>query len=211
MPKKRFTDEQIAFALRQAEAGTTIGEICRKMGIAEATFYRWKKIYAGMGVAEIRRLKQLEEENGKLKRLVADLTLDKTMLQGERAARHRFERKRERCAESGEARPSPRGRPAFPGGLRCLGTQGMPGQRLRAGFPAIPVAPRPAAAAEGADEGVGGDAGALRLSAHPRAAATGGLEDQPQAPLPALQRGRAVDPHPKPEEASGVPVPGRSP
>ncbi len=81
MPKKRFSDEQIAFALRQAEAGTTVGEICRKMGIAEATFYRWKKVYAGMGVSEIRRLKQLEDENGKLKRLVADLTLDKTMLQ----------------------------------------------------------------------------------------------------------------------------------
>lgn len=81
MPKKRYSDGQIAFALRQAEAGTPIGEICRKMGVAEATFYRWKKVYAGMGVAEILRLKQLEEENAKLKRLVADLTLDKTMLQ----------------------------------------------------------------------------------------------------------------------------------
>ena len=81
MPKKRFTEEQIAFALRQAQSGTTVGEICRKMGVAEATFYRWKKAFAGMGVAEIRRLKQLEDENGKLKRLVADLTLDKTMLQ----------------------------------------------------------------------------------------------------------------------------------
>ena len=81
MPKKRFTDEQIAFVVRQAESGTTVGEICRKMGVAEATFYRWKKAYAGMGVAEIRRLKQLEDENVKLKRLVADLTLDKTMLQ----------------------------------------------------------------------------------------------------------------------------------
>jgi putative transposase len=79
MPKKRFTDEQIAFALRQAEAGTAVGEICRKMGVSEATFYRWKKVYAGMGVAEIRRLKQLEDENGKLKRLVADLSLDKEM------------------------------------------------------------------------------------------------------------------------------------
>lgn len=66
MPKKRFSDEQIAFALRQAEAGTTVSEICRKMGIAEATFYRWKKVYAGMGLSEIRRLKQLEDENGKL-------------------------------------------------------------------------------------------------------------------------------------------------
>jgi len=81
MPKKRFTDEQIAFALRQAEAGTAVGEICRKMGVSEATFYRWKKVYAGVGVAEIRRLKQLEDENGKLKRLVADLSLDKEMLQ----------------------------------------------------------------------------------------------------------------------------------
>lgn len=75
MPKKRFSNEQIAFALRLAESGTAIGEICRKMGIAEAAFYCWKKVYAGMGVAEIRCLKQLEDENSKLKRLVADLTL----------------------------------------------------------------------------------------------------------------------------------------
>ena len=81
MPKKKFSEEQIAFAVRQADAGTSVSEICRKIGVAEATFHRWKKVYAGMGVSEIRRLKQLEEENGKLKRLVADLTLDKTMLQ----------------------------------------------------------------------------------------------------------------------------------
>jgi putative transposase len=67
--------------LRQADSGTTIDEICRKMGISEPTFYRWKKVYAGMGVTEIRRLKQLEDENTKLKRVVADLTLDKAMLQ----------------------------------------------------------------------------------------------------------------------------------
>ncbi|EKS42896.1 hypothetical protein HMPREF9696_00439 [Afipia clevelandensis ATCC 49720] len=81
MKRKRFSEEQIAFALRQAESGTTIEEICRKMGVSEPTFYRWKKVYAGMGVAEIRRLKQLEDENTKLKRVVADLTLDKAMLQ----------------------------------------------------------------------------------------------------------------------------------
>ena len=81
MKRKRFSEEQIAFALRQAEGGTTIEEICRKMGVSEPTFYRWKKVYAGMGVAEIRRLKQLEDENVKLKRVVADLTLDKAMLQ----------------------------------------------------------------------------------------------------------------------------------
>jgi putative transposase len=81
MKRKRFSEEQIAFALRQAESGTTIDEICRKMGVSEPTFYRWKKVYAGMGVSEIRRLKQLEDENAKLKRVVADLTLDKAMLQ----------------------------------------------------------------------------------------------------------------------------------
>jgi putative transposase len=79
--KKRFTEQQIAFALRQAASGTPVVEITRKMGVSEATYYRWKKQYAGMGVAEIRRLKQLEEENRRLKQLVADLTLDKQMLQ----------------------------------------------------------------------------------------------------------------------------------
>ena len=79
--KKRFTEQQIAFALRQAESGTRITEICRKMGVSEPTFYRWKKQFGGMGTAEIHRLKQLEEENRRLKQVVADLTLDKQMLQ----------------------------------------------------------------------------------------------------------------------------------
>ena len=79
--KKRFTEQQIAFALRQASSGTAVVEICRKMSISEATFYRWKKQFGGMCVAEVRRLKQLEEENRQLRRLVADLTLDKQMLQ----------------------------------------------------------------------------------------------------------------------------------
>lgn len=81
MKNTRFTQEQIAYALRQAEVGTSVEQITRKMGVSEATFYRWKKKYAGMGVVELRRLKQLEEENRKLKRLVADLSLDKAMLQ----------------------------------------------------------------------------------------------------------------------------------
>ena len=81
MPKKTFPQEQIAHALRQAEAGTPAIEVCRKMGVTEQTFYRWKRKFAGMGVAELRRLRQLEEENKKLKQVVADLTLDKAMLQ----------------------------------------------------------------------------------------------------------------------------------
>jgi putative transposase len=81
MKKSRYTEEQIAYALRQAELGTPVAEVARKMGVSEQTFYRGKKPYAGMGVGEIRRLKQLEEENRKLKQLVADLSLDKLMLQ----------------------------------------------------------------------------------------------------------------------------------
>lgn len=81
MKKTRYTEEQIAFALKQAEIGTRVEEVCRKMGISEATFYNWKKKFGGMGVTELRRLRQLEEENQRLKRLVADLSLDKEMLQ----------------------------------------------------------------------------------------------------------------------------------
>ena len=81
MKSSRYTAEQVAFAMKQAELGTSVPEICRKMGIAEQTFYRWKKKYTGMGVAEVRRLRVLEEENRKLKQLVADLSLDKQMLQ----------------------------------------------------------------------------------------------------------------------------------
>jgi putative transposase len=80
MKKSKFTEEQIAFALRQAEAGTRVAEVCRKMGLSEQAYFRWKKKYGGLGVSELRRLRQLEEENRQLKRLVADLTLDKQML-----------------------------------------------------------------------------------------------------------------------------------
>ena len=79
--KKRYTDEQIAYALRQAEAGTPIREVCRKLGVSEATFYNWRRKFAGMGVAELRELRHLRQENAKLKKLVADLSLDKHMLQ----------------------------------------------------------------------------------------------------------------------------------
>ena len=81
MKKSRFTEEQIAFALRQSETGVPVSEVIRKLGVSEQTFYRWKRKYAGMGVAELRKLKQLEEENRRLKQLVADLSLDKQILQ----------------------------------------------------------------------------------------------------------------------------------
>ncbi len=81
MKKSRFTEEQIAFALRQSEGGAAVRDVSRKMGVSEQTFYRWKKKYAGMGVTKVGQLKALEEENRKLKQLVADLSLDRQILQ----------------------------------------------------------------------------------------------------------------------------------
>jgi putative transposase len=81
MKASKFSEAQIAFVLKQADDGTAVGEVCRKAGISEATFYNWRKRYAGLMPSEVKRLRQLEEENGKLKRLVADLSLDKAMLQ----------------------------------------------------------------------------------------------------------------------------------
>ncbi len=81
MRTSKFTEQQVVAALRQAENGTPVGEVCRKLGISEQTFYRWKRKFAGIGVAELRRLRQVEDENRRLKQLVADLTLDRQMLQ----------------------------------------------------------------------------------------------------------------------------------
>lgn len=81
MRKSRYTDEQVAFALKQAELGTPVTEVCRAMGVSEATFFCWKQKFGGLGPSELRKLRQLEEENAKLKKLVADLSLDKAMLQ----------------------------------------------------------------------------------------------------------------------------------
>ena len=81
MKRSKFTEAQIAFALKQSETGTRVEEVCRKMGISQATFFNWKKKYGGLGISELRRLRQLEEENNQLNKLVADLSLDKHMLQ----------------------------------------------------------------------------------------------------------------------------------
>ena len=81
MKRSKFSEEQVTYALRQAESGTPVSDVCRQLGVSEATFYVWKKKYAHLGVSELRRLRQLEEENNRLKRLVADLTLDKHILQ----------------------------------------------------------------------------------------------------------------------------------
>jgi putative transposase len=81
MKRSRFSEQQIAFILRQAEGGPPVAEVCRKAGVSEATYYNWRKKYGGLMPSEMKRLKQLEEENAKLKRIVADLSLNKEMLQ----------------------------------------------------------------------------------------------------------------------------------
>ena len=80
MKKSRFTPEQITYALRQVEAGTPAADVCRQLGCSEASFYLWKKRYGNLGITEVRELRQLRDENVRLKRLVADLTLDKHIL-----------------------------------------------------------------------------------------------------------------------------------
>jgi putative transposase len=109
MKRSRYTDEQIAYALRQAESGTAVADVCRQLGISEATFYVWKKRFGHMGVTEVRELRQLREENAKLKRLVADLTLDKHILT-------------EIVRKKSSARPA--------SGARRVGAGGLRGQRL---------------------------------------------------------------------------------
>ena len=81
MPRKGHSEEQIVFALRQVENGAKVPEVCRKLGVSEQTFYRWKAAYGGLGVSELRELRQLRDENNRLKRPVADLSLDKHILQ----------------------------------------------------------------------------------------------------------------------------------
>ena len=81
MKASKFSDAQKAFILKQGEEGTPVAEICRKAGISQATYFNWKKKYAGLLPTEMKRLKQLEDENSRLKKIVADLTLDREMLQ----------------------------------------------------------------------------------------------------------------------------------
>ena len=156
MRSSRFTEQQIVAALRQAESGTSVVEVCRKLGFTEQTFYRWKRKFAGMGVAELQRLREVEKENRRLKQLVADLTLDKQMLQ--EALRKNWQsrpRSEQGCSSSGSERRACR----VAGVLRLSLSQSGQGSGS--------LAPTLA--------GAGSRAGTVRLSAAPCAAATGRL------------------------------------
>ncbi|MBN8490298.1 MAG: transposase [Burkholderiales bacterium] len=179
MRKSKFTDEQIAFALKQAELGTSVEEVCRKMGISETTLYVWRKKYAGVGPSELRRLRQLEEENRKPKQIVADLSLDKAML-------------RTSSQESFEAFAAPR-----------LGVRVDAVFRLQ---PALCVAPcedigvdlllqacqEGRVGAEDAHQGDHPDARALRIPPGARTAAPRRPQGQREAGLSPVQGGRTV-------------------
>jgi len=170
-------EEHIAYALAQESTGQKIAEICHKLGVSEQTFYRWKKKFGAMGVAEVRRLKQLEDENAKLKRLVADLSLDKAILQD-------------------VLRKKSDARPALRAGRVC--TRCLPGDGAMCVSRAVHVAGDdplrvcqawPGGAAH-ADQGDRRGTPELGLTADPRAAATRGLAGQPQAHVGALSHGR---------------------
>ncbi len=158
MKRSRYSDEQIAYALRQAESGTAVADVCRQLGIAEATYYVWKKKYGHLGATELRELRQLREENAKLKRVVADLTLDKHILT-------------EILQKQSEA-----GASAQAGGLgtRCLRHQLEPRVPAVTDFPLAVWLLQPSTepgSAPTADAGAGPGPAPLRLPAAARAAA----------------------------------------
>ena len=152
MKTSKFTEEQIAMALRQVEAGTPVGEICRKLQVTEQTFYRWKKKYGSLGTPEIRELRQLRDENRKLKQLVADLTLDKHILQ-------------ESLKKSTETTGAPPVGRLGPGCIPDFDTAGLSGQWLQPFDDRVPVASTWPGASQEADDGAGCGADQLRISA----------------------------------------------
>lgn len=180
MKKSKFTDQQIAFALNQAEAGTSVEEVCRKMGISQATFFRWKKVYGGLMPSEVRRLKQLEEENSRLRKLVADLTLDKEMLT-------------EVIKKRSDAGAGQRDDRLCENGLPGLDPPGLP----RGSGAALDLSLCLRAAAAGyfaqANPGTRRDPCSLRLPAHPRSAPTRWVEGEHQASQEVIQSRRPSD------------------
>ena len=181
MPKKGHTEEQIVAVLRQAEAGEKVSELCRKVGISEATYYAWKKQYAGLGVSELRELRQLRDENGRLKRLVADLSLDRQILQERSCQKSCKARAAAEAGPLGSANVSDRAAAS-----RAADESGMVDLVVSQESTAV----RGSVAASLVRDG--GDLRALRISALDRDATTGRLEGKCEADLPTV-RGGAVD------------------
>ena len=182
MKKKRFTEEQIAYALAQESTGQTIAEICRKLGVSEQTFYRWKKKFGSMGVAEVRRLKQLDDGNAKLKRLVADLSLDKAILQD--ALRKKSLTPGQRRGLVGYAREAYRVTERRACRVLCASRATIRYVSVKPGQEDLRMRPRLQ------HRGNRRSAPELGLAADPRAAAPRGLAGQPQADGAPVSPGR---------------------
>jgi putative transposase len=164
--KSRFTEEQITMALRQGEAGTPVEEICRKLGVSEATYFRWKKKFGSLGVPEIRELRQLRQENQKLKQLVADLSLDKTILH-------------EALKKNDEASPARSNGDLGAGGLSRERTSSLPvGGRVSLDGSVRERSSSPGSAQEAAP-GAGKRSGPIGLPAAPHAAPARRLGGEP--------------------------------
>ena len=165
MKASKFSEAQIAFVLKQAEAGTAIGEVCRKAGISEATFYNWRKRYVGLMPSDVKRLRQLEEENGKLKRLVADLSLDKAMLQ-------------DVLQKSSEACPPAPACRCGEGDLEGIGASGLRSPADRPLPLHLQVQARRAGRSQAQDQGDLRDPGPLRLPARTCSLAAGRMANR---------------------------------
>jgi putative transposase len=175
--KKRFSVEQITSVLQQVASGVPVGDVCRQVGISEQTFYRWKKAYGSMLPSEARELKQLRDENTKLKRLVADLSLDKVMLQ-------------DIVQKSSKARPAARSGALLDGPVRGQRTTGDPGGALLSVQRSLSEPPRSADGAAATDARAGADTRTIRLSPAAGAAAPRRLGARQETVLSPLHRGR---------------------
>lgn len=195
MKHSKFSEEQITYTLRQAESGTMVGDVCRQLGVSEATFYVWKKKYASLGVTELRELRQLREENSKLKRLVADLTLDKHILA-------------EVIKKSAEARAT-----AGAGGLDpdALSDQCAAGVSVSAVFTGSLLPGEHGARSIAAAHAYPRDRSsttALRLSAHSYAVAARRLGDQQEACASPVSAGWPAAAHAPAATQAHAPAPG---
>jgi putative transposase len=179
MKKSKFTEEQIAYALRQVEGGSPPADVCRQLGVSEATFYIWKKKYAHLGVSELRQLRSLEDENARLKRLVADLSLDKHILT-------------EALRKKSEAHTAPRAGRLGPHDLRRQRRAGLSLGAVQSGGVVSAVhAGRPGAAA-GAHSGARPRPPAVWLHAHLGAAPSGGMAGEYEAGATAVSARRTA-------------------
>src|SRR5438067_11522894 len=188
MKGKRFTEEQIIGILKEAEAGAKSTDLCRRHAISEQTFYRWKAKYAGLEVNEARRPRTLEHENTRLKRLVADLTLDNQAL-------------KELVGKKSDARGAADRGAGDPGPIRAERAPGVRPRRARPLDLSLPASAAGLADAARPSADVGCRAAAVRLSTTPRAAAARGLSREPQADLSPLHAGR---PHRPPSQTASA-------